>query len=173
MKYRSVGVGLIPEVVRGAAWIAFFLILVGWQTGSSSGVLSGLILPSPAEILLALWALINSGDLWRHLSASLSRILIGWSLGALAGLCIGFSIGMFTLFRSIGLSLVSALFPIPKIALLPLFNHLVRHRRAFKDRHHLLWRIFPHSDQYIQRCGQRQPQPDSDGTNLSDFPRRR
>jgi len=115
------GGGFNPGRRPAAAWIAFALVVVCWQAGSSLGYLSDIILPSPAQIGAALWGLIKSGDLWRHLSASLSRLFSGWLLGTLTGLSIGFTIGMFTLARSVGLSFVSALFPIPKIALLPLF----------------------------------------------------
>ena len=48
------------------------------------------------------------------------RIGSGWMLGTVAGVVVGFAIGLFELARGIGMTLVSALFPIPKIALLPL-----------------------------------------------------
>ena len=96
-------------------------MLALWQTGSRLGYIHPLTLPSPEEILAALLDLARSGDLWRHLSASLGRLALGWSLGTLAGLAVGLSLGMFSLARSVGLPFVSALFPIPKIALLPLF----------------------------------------------------
>jgi ABC-type nitrate/sulfonate/bicarbonate transport system permease component len=48
------------------------------------------------------------------------RIGVGWALGTTAGLAVGLAMGLWGLARSIGISIVSALFPIPKIALLPL-----------------------------------------------------
>jgi NitT/TauT family transport system permease protein len=42
-------------------------------------------------------------------------------LGTIAGLAIGLAMGIFSVARAAGLPVVSALFPIPKIALLPLF----------------------------------------------------
>ncbi len=62
----------------------------------------------------------SSGALWHHLSASLLRIGTGWILGTIAGVAVGFAIGLFNHARSIGITFISALFPIPKIALLPL-----------------------------------------------------
>src|SRR6202011_2235778 len=62
-----------------------------------------------------------SGELWANLSASLQRLAIGWVAGTLAGLVVGIALGLFTLARSPGMAVVSALFPIPKIALVPLF----------------------------------------------------
>lgn len=115
------GRGFNPGRHPLAALLAFILLLVAWETASRLSYLPELILPSPTQIGAALWGLLQSGDLWRHISASLFRLFSGWVLGTIAGLTIGFSIGMFTLARSVGLSFVSALFPIPKIALLPLF----------------------------------------------------
>ena len=115
------GGGFAPSSRRAAAWIAFAVVIAAWQFGSANGFIHPLTLPSPEEIVAALLDLARSGDLWRHLSASLGRLAMGWSLGTLAGLAVGLALGMFSLARSVGLPFVSALFPIPKIALLPLF----------------------------------------------------
>src|SRR5208282_3045508 len=68
----------------------------------------------------ALYRLAADGTLWVHLSASLVRIAGGWSLGTACGLGIGLAMGIFSAARAAGLPIISALFPIPKIALLPL-----------------------------------------------------
>jgi NitT/TauT family transport system permease protein len=78
-------------------------------------------MPSPVAVSKSLWQLIVSGELWVHLAASGQRLAVGWVLGTVAGLVVGFLVGMFSWARSPGVALVSALFPIPKIALLPLF----------------------------------------------------
>jgi NitT/TauT family transport system permease protein len=65
--------------------------------------------------------MIDNGTLGRHVGASLGRIASGWVLGTIAGLAIGLAMGIFSVARAGGLPVVSALFPIPKIALLPLF----------------------------------------------------
>ena len=75
--------------------------------------------------------LVDSGLLWKHLGASLSRLVIGWTAGTILGITVGFAIGLFSLARAGLVPLVAAIFPIPKIALLPL-HHLVRHRRGSK-----------------------------------------
>jgi NitT/TauT family transport system permease protein len=117
---RFRGGGFAPERRRLAAWIAFALALVLWQAAISLGLVSPVFLPSPYSIVTALRDLAVSGELWRHLSVSILRIVGGWTLGTVAGLALGFAMGLYSLARAVGLSLVSALFPIPKIALLPL-----------------------------------------------------
>jgi ABC-type nitrate/sulfonate/bicarbonate transport system permease component len=114
------GGGFAPQPLKRAAWISFALILVVWQAAISSGLVSAVFLPSPWSILLALRDLAVSGELWRDLSISLLRIAAGWALGTAAGLGVGLAMGLQSVARSVGVPLVSALFPIPKIALLPL-----------------------------------------------------
>ena len=48
------------------------------------------------------------------------RIGDGWILGTITGVIVGFGIGLSSLARGVGITFISALFPIPKIALLPL-----------------------------------------------------
>jgi len=114
------GGGFVPALRRGPALLFFAGLLGIWQAAGSLGWINPLFLPTPWEIGRALHAAAESGDLWRHLSASLGRLAGGWIIGTIAGLALGCAMGIFTTARSIGLPLVSALFPIPKIALLPL-----------------------------------------------------
>jgi ABC-type nitrate/sulfonate/bicarbonate transport system permease component len=99
---------------------ALVVIVALWQLATGTGIINPIFLPSPMRVLEALWALTVSGDLWRHLSASLTRIGYGWTLGTLFGIVAGVLIGLFTMARAVGVPLVAAIYPIPKIALLPL-----------------------------------------------------
>ena len=96
------------------------LMVLVWQGSSMAGWLNPIFLPPPSAIGLALADLWVSGDAQRHVAASLVRIGGGWVLGTTAGLMVGMAMGIFSLARAAGLPIVSALFPIPKIALLPL-----------------------------------------------------
>jgi NitT/TauT family transport system permease protein len=114
------GAGFVPASSRYAGWTAILLVIALWQVAGSAGWVNPLFLPAPASIALAIWKLAISGALWHHLSVSIMRIGAGWLLGTLAGITTGFAIGLSTLARSVGITFISALFPIPKIALLPL-----------------------------------------------------
>jgi NitT/TauT family transport system permease protein len=114
------GAGFVPKAGRYSGWIALLLVIALWQLAGSSGLVNPLFLPAPLAIGRAIYQLAISGALWHHLSASLMRIGVGWVLGTSAGIAVGFAIGLFTVARSIGITFISALFPIPKIALLPL-----------------------------------------------------
>ncbi|WP_341913582.1 ABC transporter permease [Ferrovibrio terrae] len=115
------GAGFVPGTTRWAPWLAFALIIASWEAACRLGWLPPLFMPAPSEVVSVLHDLLVDGKLVTHITASLKRILSGWILGSIAGVAIGFAMGIFVLARSVGLPVVSALFPIPKIALLPLF----------------------------------------------------
>ena len=114
------GAGFAPKAGRYSGWIALVLVLGLWQLAGSAGWVNPLFLPPPSAIALAIWKLALSGALWNHVSASVVRIGAGWILGTMAGVAVGFAIGLSSLARGVGITFISALFPIPKIALLPL-----------------------------------------------------
>lgn len=115
------GGGFAPRALMAPALVAFAVLLALWQLASLAGFLPKWVLPAPGDIVAAFGRLAASGELMRHILASLQRLLIGWTAGSIAGIGIGLAIGLFTLARSIGRPFLAALFPIPKIALLPLF----------------------------------------------------
>lgn len=112
--------GFAPGHSRISAWLAFIIPLAVWQAASSWGFINPVFLPSPDAIANSLYELTASGILPRHVAISVARIASGWAVGTVAGVLVGMSMGLFTTARAVGLPLVSAIFPIPKIALLPL-----------------------------------------------------
>jgi NitT/TauT family transport system permease protein len=114
------GAGFVPATSRIAGWVALAVVLALWQLVGSLGLVNPLFLPTPLAILRAMGRLAVSGALWHHLSISVMRIGLGWIVGTLTGVITGFAIGLSASARSVGITFISALFPIPKIALLPL-----------------------------------------------------
>jgi ABC-type nitrate/sulfonate/bicarbonate transport system permease component len=115
------GGGFAPVDRTWAAIATLVVVVVLWQAGASAGVIPTLFLPPPVSIARALWALTISGELWNNLSVSLMRLAVGWVVGTVFGIGMGLSVGLWSALRSPGMAIVSALFPIPKIALVPLF----------------------------------------------------
>jgi NitT/TauT family transport system permease protein len=115
------GGGFEAKPRRWAAPFALAGVIAAWELASDTGVLPALFVPAPHAVLRALLGLWGDGRLVAHLAASLQRILVGWLLGSLAGTALGLTMGIFGVARAVGMPLVAALFPIPKIALLPLF----------------------------------------------------
>jgi taurine transport system permease protein len=114
------GGGFAPAPHRVLPWVVFAVLIALWQAASNSGVLPPLFMPSPLSVVKALVALWQDGTLVGHVTASLGRIIPGWLIGTAIGLAVGLAMGIFSAARAAGIPIVSALFPIPKIALLPL-----------------------------------------------------
>ena len=96
-------------------------LLAIWELVCLSGVVSSLFLPAPSAIINALLEMIADGEIGVSLAASLYRILAGFFVGSLIGLAVGLVTGTSALMDKIGTPIVNAIYPIPKIALLPLF----------------------------------------------------
>lgn len=115
------GGGFAPTSIRFVAPATFAAVLALWWAATALGWVSAFALPKPQDVFWSLVNLVRTGEIWKHLGASLQRLGIGWAIGASLGVVVGLAIGMFSLARSSALPLVSAIFPVPKIALLPLF----------------------------------------------------
>lgn len=118
MRFRGGGFDAKPN--RAIAVVSLLLILAAWQLATSTRLVNPLFLPAPSNVLVALWHLAVSGELWLHFSASIQRIAWGWSIGTVLGISFGLLVGLFSPVRAVGIPLVSAIYPVPKIALLPL-----------------------------------------------------
>jgi NitT/TauT family transport system permease protein len=115
------GGGFVTRPRRGVGAIVFVLLIALAEIGTRSGVITALTLPRPSDVLWTFVELYQSGLLWKHLSPSLTRLAVGAVLGAGLGIAAGVAIGLFSLVRAGLLPVIAAIFPIPKIALLPLF----------------------------------------------------
>ena len=115
------GGGFAPKPKSWVGLLTFIVLIIGVEIGTRTGFMSNLTVPRPSDIFRTFVELWNSGLLWKHLFPSLTRLVIGASLGAFFGIGVGVMIGLFTLVRAGLVPLVAAIFPIPKIALLPLF----------------------------------------------------
>ena len=101
--------------------VSILCLLAIWELICQSGVVSSLFLPAPTSIISALLQMVADGEIGVSLAASLYRILAGFFIGSLVGLAVGLVTGTSALMDKIGTPIVNAIYPIPKIALLPLF----------------------------------------------------
>src|ERR671937_593335 len=104
------------------------LILLGfWELFAQLRVIDTRFFPAPSSIFGVLWQMMRpssqfpTGELWFHLGISLQRIVIGFLIGAVPGIVVGLAMGLFSPIRAVIQPLIDATFPIPKIAILPLF----------------------------------------------------
>jgi len=77
--------------------------------------------PGPWVVAGALVTLAMKGQLWGHIGATLERVALGFSTGALLAIGLGLPSGHFRVVRNIVEPVVELLRPIPPLAMLPLF----------------------------------------------------
>ena len=96
-----------------------------WSLVSAAVVVAKLFnpifLPGPWVIADSLVTLAAKGQLWGHLGATLQRVAIGFTTGAVLAIGLGLPAGYFRILRNIIEPVVEMLRPIPPLAMLPLF----------------------------------------------------
>jgi len=89
----------------------------GWQ-------MEPIWLPAPEAVVLRLVEIAKDGyknfTLFEHLWASLSRVLAGFVLGSIAGIPLGYAMGLSSWFRGWFDPIVEFMRPVPPLALIPL-----------------------------------------------------
>jgi NitT/TauT family transport system permease protein len=104
-------------VISGAALILF---LAAWESIVRLLNVPEIVLPPPTSILEALRAIVMSGAVLSHLGVTVTEVLAGFSLGAVAALVLGTLIAQFRLVDRVVYPYVIALQAVPKVALAPL-----------------------------------------------------
>jgi sulfonate transport system permease protein len=110
-RYARPALGLLLPVGLALAWeIAVWL-----------GLSNGRLVPPPTKIFATILELARSGELARHITATLTRVVLGFGLGVIAGTVFGAISGYWGLARRLLDPTVQALRAIPSIAWVPLF----------------------------------------------------
>jgi NitT/TauT family transport system permease protein len=107
----------IPGYVSVAGITGLLLL---WELVCRLNIVPPLFLPAPTAIITDGWQMISSGELFKNLLASLYRILGGYVIGAVLGILVGLILGFSKKADAIFTPIVYSIYPIPKIALLPL-----------------------------------------------------
>jgi ABC-type nitrate/sulfonate/bicarbonate transport system permease component len=95
-------------------------LLLLWQLLLMAGFGDRRFIPAPTDIAVRFWALIQNGELALHTSVTLLRVFAGYVIGAVPAIVVGLLMAMFKPVRIFFDPLIATLFPIPKIALMPL-----------------------------------------------------
>lgn len=114
--------------VRREAWISLFsvvFVISLWEAAVDLRWVNSAFFPSPSTIARATVDSIAGGELTSHVSSTMARMFAGFFTGAALGLVIGLAMGWSKEVRAFLDPIVSVIYPLPKIALLPLIILLV------------------------------------------------
>jgi ABC-type nitrate/sulfonate/bicarbonate transport system permease component len=95
-------------------------LLVLWEILLRLGFGDRRFIPAPSDIAVRFWQLSLNGELAAHTLATLARAAAGFVIGVVPAVAIGLVMAMFRPVRIFFDPLIAALFPIPKVALMPL-----------------------------------------------------
>jgi NitT/TauT family transport system permease protein len=107
-----------------ARWYSIPLMLIFWQVAVGSGLVESRLLPSPAKVFAVLIAETANGALVHHAAVTITRALAGFFLAALVGLPFAAAMARSALWRNLFEPIFFLGYPVPKIALFPVFTYI-------------------------------------------------
>jgi NitT/TauT family transport system permease protein len=100
--------------------VAPLSLLVLWELLVRTHILDARFFPAPSEIASTFGKFASSGDLASNTWSTLVRIVVGSLVGGIPGTILGLAMGTNRFVRAYFDPVIALLYPIPKIAILPL-----------------------------------------------------
>jgi sulfonate transport system permease protein len=97
------------------------LLAIGWEFAVAKGYAQGRLMPPPSRLFKTLYDLAITGELWRHIGATLARVFAGFALGTIIGTIVGAIAGASRLSKDVLDPSLQGLRSVPSIAWVPLF----------------------------------------------------
>ena len=117
-KHAVISMGTMCVNLARVAIIGGFLLL--WEIASGKWI-EPFLVSSPSRIFLSLISGYRDGDLLQHTWVTFQEIAIGFPIGAISGIALGYAFGRSRLLAEIFEPIIIALNGIPRTALAPLF----------------------------------------------------
>jgi ABC-type nitrate/sulfonate/bicarbonate transport system permease component len=105
---------------RSALYVSIPLFLIVWQLISTSGLVNRILAPAPTDVFQALAAAAQNGSIVMDILWSSARVLVGYAVGAIAGILVGLLTARRVLLNNLLSPVLQLLRPIPPIAIVPL-----------------------------------------------------
>lgn len=102
-------------------YLMIALLLVVWESVAHSSLVTPFMLPSIEAVATRIVVDITSGDVFINLASTLYRTVVGFSISAVAGVTLGVLMVRVKTVHWFFDPIISAGFPVPKVALLPVF----------------------------------------------------
>lgn len=95
-------------------------MVVAWELLARAAVLDRRFFPAPSEVAITLFTMVRTGELWEAVSVTLARLAVGFVAGSVVGIAVGLLMGLSRVVRAAMQPVIGSIYPIPKIAILPL-----------------------------------------------------
>lgn len=96
------------------------VLLLLWELATMFGVLDARLFTPPTMIAVRGWEMVVGGELWIHVFSTVARLVTGFVSGAVVGIIVGLLMGVWRPLRAAFEPTFTALYALPKIAILPL-----------------------------------------------------
>jgi ABC-type nitrate/sulfonate/bicarbonate transport system permease component len=118
MKPRADRMTKLAEKILPALSIVIFVLV--WELVVRWRGIGPIFLPAPTSIAIQMWQMIAAGTMEFHLGVTLLRIFAGFFVAAVTGIALGLLMGMSRIVSRVADIWIAALYPLPKISLIPL-----------------------------------------------------
>jgi NitT/TauT family transport system permease protein len=115
---KSKRAGRIGETLLPAVTVVIFVLV--WEIWVRARGIAPIYLPAPSAIATYLYRMIVDGSMLYNLGITLVRIFAGFALAAVTGILLGVLMGMSRIVARVADAWIAALYPLPKISLIPL-----------------------------------------------------
>jgi NitT/TauT family transport system permease protein len=102
------------------AFLSPIVLLALWEIFARLDYIEVRFFPAPSTIFETFCEMAQTAQFWNDIRISLGRMTVGFFMGAIPGLLLGLGMGLFPPVRKVFQPLIAAIYPLPKIALLPL-----------------------------------------------------
>ena len=117
MKLSARGRRILELTLPALTVVAF---VAGWEALVDLRGIPPIYLPAPSSIAEYLLRMIADGSMGFNLGVTLLRIFAGFAVAAVAGVMVGIVMGMSRIAARVADPWIAALYPLPKISLIPL-----------------------------------------------------
>lgn len=97
------------------------ITVIGWEILAWRWPIVGKLVSRPSDVARGIVHVVWTGEIWQHLEATLTEMAVGYLIGALSGVSLGFLFGRVKLLGEIFNPYISLFNGIPKVALAPVF----------------------------------------------------
>ncbi len=101
--------------------VGILLVLIPWELVNRFGIVKDILISSPTSVGEAFVKEFARGDIWRHIWASLSVWLVGFSIASVVGILLGLAAGWYRRAGLVTVPWLNFVYAAPDLAFVPIF----------------------------------------------------